>query len=79
MLRPNQAQFWLDWIEKPSPAMPCICGTGLCLWLFPHETANQALQTKTEYTLTPFRWFHNKNLRADLPIFPISVISVDQW
>jgi hypothetical protein len=27
-LGPNQARFWLDWVEKPSPAIPCICGTG---------------------------------------------------
>src|SRR6185369_14637500 len=27
-LGPNQARFWLDWVEKPSPAIPRICGTG---------------------------------------------------
>jgi len=33
-LGPNQARFWLDWAEKPSPAMPLhLWHRHSCLWL----------------------------------------------
>jgi hypothetical protein len=47
-LGPHQARFWLDGVEKPSPAM--------------FEAVIWTLQTKIEYTLSYFLFSHNKKI-----------------